>query len=141
MRGHTIVDTGPLVAFLNGRDRHHLWTKARLADIAPPMLTSEAVIAEACHLLRAVAGGGRAVMEMVARGMLEIPFRLDRHAQTVVTLMERYADLPISLADASLVLLAEEIRGSAVLTLESDFRVYRKHGRTRIPLIIPGESR
>lgn len=135
------MDTGPLVAFLNGKDRHHGWAKARLAEIAPPMLTSEVVIAEACHLLRALPGGARAVLELVARGVVEIPFRLDRHAEALGALMARYADVPIALADASLVLLAEEISGSAVLTLDSDFLGYRKHGRTRIPLIIPEDAR
>lgn len=140
MKSRAIADTGPLVAFLNAKDRYHGWAKARLAEIAPPMLTSEVVIAETCHLLRTLPGGARAALELVARGVVEIPFRLDRHAEAMGSLMARYADVPIALADASLVLLAEEVPGSTVLTLDSDFHVYRKHGRTRIPLIIPEDS-
>ena len=137
MRPQVLVDTGPLVAFLNRRDRHHAWAKARFAELAPPLLTCEAVVAESCYLLRAAPGGGVPVVKMIARGVIEIPFRLSPNAEALGVLLERYASVPISLADASLVLLSEQITESAVFTLDSDFRVYRRHGRARIPLIIP----
>lgn len=137
MKRQVIIDTGPLVAFLNNRDRFHVWVKARFAELAPPLLTCEAVIAEACYLLRGKPGGAPAVIELLSRGVIETPFRLAPHAGALARLMERYASVPISLADASLVLLSELLPESAVFTLDGDFRIYRRHGKSRIALIIP----
>lgn len=78
-----------------------------------------------------------AVIKMIARGGIEVPFRLDPNAVVLGTMMTRYASVPMSLADASLVLLSEQIDGSVVLTLGEDSCIYRSHGNSRIPLIIP----
>ena len=77
------------------------------------------------------------VLEMLARNVLSLPFRLEDHGRIVRTLMRKDADVPMSLADACLVRLAEVTIHSTVLTLNRDFKVYRKHGRQVIPLIIP----
>ena len=77
------------------------------------------------------------VLEMLARHVLSLPFRLEDHGRAVRALMRKYADVPMSLADACLVRLAEVTIHSTVLTLDRDFKVYRKHGRQVIPLIIP----
>ena len=66
-----IVDTGPLVALLNRRDRHHGWAREQWARIEAPLLTCEPVIAEACFLVRAIDGGTAAVLDLVHRGALE----------------------------------------------------------------------
>ncbi len=137
MRRRVLLDTGPLVAFLNRSDRHHGWAVERLAEIEPPLLTCEAVLAETCHLVRRTSSGPEAVAEMVASGLIEIPFRLGAEAARIGSLLGRYAGVPMSLADACLVRLAEIEAGSAVLTLDSDFHVYRMHGRQVIPVIAP----
>lgn len=137
MRRRVLLDTGPLVAFLNRRDRHHAWAAERLAEAATPVLTCEPVLAEACHLLRHDPRGPRAVAEMVAESLIALPFRLDAEAERVQRLLARYADLPASLADVCLVRMAEIETGSAVLTLDGDFRVYRMHGRQVIPVLLP----
>jgi predicted nucleic acid-binding protein len=137
LRRRVLLDTGPLVAFLNRSDRHHAWALERLAEIEPPLLTCEAVLAEACHLVRRTSAGPRAVAEMVTGDLIEVPFRLGAEAERIGHLLGRYADVPMSLADACLVRLAEIETGSAVLTLDSDFHVYRMHGRQVIPLISP----
>lgn len=138
MRRAVIVDTGPLVALLNRRDRHHAWARARFGELDPPLLTCEAVLAEACHLLRGAPGGGVAVLKLVARGVIEVPFRLAPSAEALGALMERYLSVPMSLADASLVLLSAQVPDSTVFTLDGDFRVYRRRGNEHIPLIAPG---
>ena len=137
MRGRILVDTGPLVAFLNHRDRLHQWAATQLAAIAPPLLTCEAVLAETCHLVRNLEGGHEAVMKLIEGGAVTVPFRLDQEIGPVAKLLRKYADVPISLADACLVRLAEQVADSAVLTVDADFRVYRKHGRQVIPTILP----
>jgi len=125
-----ILDTGPLVALLNRRDRYHRWAVARWNEVHPPLLTCESVISEASFLLAAAPGGGSAVLEMVHRRVLSLAFRLEDEATAVANLMTRYLDVPMSLADA-------QHADSAVLTLERDFRRYRRHGRQIIPTLMP----
>lgn len=132
-----LLDTGPLVAFLNRRDRYHRWATTQLAELAPPLFTCEAVLSEACFLLRQVRGGGEAVLELLRRGLVQVPFRLDENLGSVAKLLGRYANVPISLADACLVRMAEQQPDSGVLTLDRDFRVYRRDGRYVIPTTMP----
>lgn len=132
-----IVDTGPLVAFLNSRDTWHEWAVARLSEIESPLETCEAVLTEAAFLLRADPRGPDALLEMLERGLLSCRFELNEEAEHVRRLMKRYADTPMSLADACLVRLTEQRRQAKVLTLDSDFRRYRRLGRQVIPLIAP----
>jgi predicted nucleic acid-binding protein len=132
-----IVDTGPIVAFLSRRDQHHEWALAQLAEITPPLLTCEAVLSEACFLLGRAKTGARGVLELVQRNLISPIFRLEEEVAPITKLMERYANVPMSLADACLVRMTEQRSGSAVLTLDSDFRTYRRHGRQAIPLIAP----
>lgn len=137
MRRQVILDTGPLVALLNRRDRYHAWARDRFAEIEPPLATCEAVAVEACHLLRGHPGGERIVLDVLLRGVVEIDFALSEEIGSVQELRIRYADVPMDLADACLVRMAELSSGSAVLTLDSDFTIYRIHGRRVIPTISP----
>lgn len=141
MRRKVILDTGPLVALLNRRDTYHDWAKAQFALIEPPLLTCEAVISEASFLLRALHDGPRSVLETLNRGVVEIPFRLTEEADPVARLLTRYVSVPMSLADACLVRMAEQFAKSTVITLDSDFQVYRKQGRQVVPTIIPEVAR
>jgi len=132
-----LVDTGPIVAFLNSRDRYHEWSKDAFAEIDAPVLTCEAVLSEACFLLRSARGGGEAVLKLVDRGLVRLPFRLEAEAGSVRRLLSRYSNVPISLADACLVRMSEQVSDSVLLTLDRDFKVYRKHGRNVIPTRMP----
>jgi predicted nucleic acid-binding protein len=134
----TIVDTGPLVALLNRRESHHEWVKAQLAEASPPLLTCDAVLAEAAYLLRDIDRGAQGLMGLVKRGMLRPAFRMDEQADAVGRLMQRYVDVPMSLADACLVRMTELHAGGVVLTLDGDFLVYRRHGRQVVPCLLPG---
>jgi predicted nucleic acid-binding protein len=133
-----LLDTGPLVAFLNARDQHHAWAVAELGKAAPPLATCEAVLSEACFLLRKVPGGPEKVLALLERGLLVLPFRLDTEVARVAELMLRYAELPMSLADACLVRMLELDLGTEVMTLDGDFRVYRKNRRQVVRVRMPG---
>ena len=137
MRNRVLMDTGPLVASLNRRDRFHLWAKERLGELEPPISTCEPVLAEACFLLRDLPGGAVAVLSLVERGVLQVAFQVPPHARSLATLMAKYANVPMSLADACLVRMTELDESSAVMTLDSDFLVYRRHGRQAIPVLMP----
>jgi predicted nucleic acid-binding protein len=137
VKKHVLMDTGPLVASLNRRDRYHRWAKARLSELEPPVSTCEPVLAEACFLLRDSPGGAAAVLALVERGVLRVDFQVTPHARSLATLMTKYADVPMSLADASLVRMTELDGRRAVMTLDGDFLVYRRHGRQVIPVMMP----
>ena len=132
-----IVDTGPLVALLSERDHYHPWARQIFSGIEPPLLTCEAVIAEAWHLLRGTGNGQGAILELLSTGTVLIELSLTAELTAVRRLVGRYRDRPMSLADACLVRLAELFDEARVLTVDSDFSVYRKHGRQAIPLISP----
>jgi len=140
MKEVVLLDTGPLVAFLNRADRFHEWAKAQWERIRPPMLTCEAVLAEACFLIRKLPGGSQAIIELLNRGVIQIPFKLEEEAVSVGKLLGRYADVPMSLADACLVRMAERHANSYVLTLDWDFRIYRMHRRHIIPITTPHKA-
>lgn len=132
-----IVDTGPLVAFLNRADCFHNWTTQHWEQIRPPLLTCEPVLAETCFLLRHLPGGNQAVLELVNRGVLQPIFDLEEEVRSLINLIRRYADVPMSLADACLVRMSEQHAQRKVFTLDQDFRIYRKHSRHVIPVLIP----
>jgi predicted nucleic acid-binding protein len=132
-----IVDTGPLVAFLNGRDRYHRWVTEVLEHVAAPLITCEAVLSEVCFLLQNTRGGSDAVFELLSRGIVKSTFRLDAEFVAVRRLTVKYANVPMSLADACLVRMSELERDAVVLTLDGDFRIYRRNRRQLVPTMMP----
>jgi predicted nucleic acid-binding protein len=137
IKAQILLDTEPLVAALNRRDHFHSWVTGELARIEPPLLSCEAVLSEACFLLRNVYGGSQAVISLVNTGVIQIPFRLHEEAGLIGELLVSYSSVPMSLADACLVRMAEQCIASMVLTLDSDFKIYRKHRNQMIPVIMP----
>jgi predicted nucleic acid-binding protein len=130
-----LVDAGFLVALLSGRDRNHRWAAVSARQFPPPWSTCEAVLSEAFHLL--AAPGRPTLAALLGRRALVPAFALAEHLQGVLKLMEKYADVPMSLADASLVRMSEIVADPVVLTTDWDFRVYRRHGRQVVPLVAP----
>jgi predicted nucleic acid-binding protein len=137
MKGPVIVDTGPLVALLNRRERHHDWSHEQFKLLRPPLVSCDAVISEACFLLRGIDGGVDALMQLLSRGVVTTPFCLADDLPTVSRLLTRYRSTPMSLADACLVRMAEQYADSSVFTLDRHFRIYRKNGRLVIPTLMP----
>lgn len=132
-----ITDAGVLVAMLVRNDQHHAWTKEQASRISTPLLSCEPVLADAAHLLRRCGADETVLVEWVERGMLSLPFSLQTEAATVKWLMQNYRNVPMSLADAYLVRMAELYEGAAVFTLDSDFRIYRMAQVHAVPLIAP----
>lgn len=137
MTRHVILDTGPWVALLCRDDKHHPWAKAQFANHSGPFLTCEAVVAETCFLLARAGFDPAKALALIERGVVQIAMSLTEQMAAVRTLFERYDNVPASLADACLIRMSELMEPCAVLTLDSDFHVYRRHGRKVIPLIIP----
>lgn len=135
MAANVVVDSAFLVALLTSRDRHHRWADAATDRFPPPWVTCEAVLAEAFYLLGPL--GRPALAALLARGALVSVFSLDKHLQRVLGLMDRYADVPMSFADACLVRMSETLAEPLILTLDADFGIYRRHGRQVVPFVSP----
>jgi len=132
-----IVDIGPLVAFFDRAERHHAWAVERIERLEPPLLLCEPVLTEAMYLLSPYARAADGLLELVGNGALTISFDVEDHADALRTLLRKYRDVPMSFADSCIVRMAEIYDGHDVFTLDSDFSIYRKHGRVPLPLIRP----
>ena len=132
-----IADAGPLVAYLDRSDHHHAWAQEAMASLTEPMWSCEAALAEASFLLHrgGIKPGG--LITMVERGILKIPLNLEKEAGAIRQLLERYSNVPMSLADACIVRLSELQQQARVFTTDSDFAIYRRNGRKVIPLLAP----
>jgi predicted nucleic acid-binding protein len=130
-----VLDAGPIVALLNRRDAHHPWARDVLKSLSGPFVTCEAVVAEASYLLRNY--GSDQVVQLGERGFLAATFSLQSHWASVRALMRRYANVPMSLADACIVRMSEIEPAARVVTLDTDFSIYRRSGRQVVPTIMP----
>ena len=136
-----IVDTGPLVAFLDRSERHHAWVAERVDELEGPLLLCEPVLTEAMYLLARWPNAQDALFGLLENGALLIAFAVDEHVVALRKLHRKYSDTPMSLADACIVRMAELYDRHSVMTLDSDFSVYRKKGNVPLSLISPSGNR
>ena len=136
-----LLDTGPLVAALNRRDPQHQHCAAALAGFSGSLLTTGAVVTEAMYFLGGLPDGAATLVGFLEEAQVGIrdcfePARL----RAAAGLMKKYADLPMDFADATLVLLADELGAGDILTLDQrGFRTYRFRGSRRFNLVIDRE--
>ncbi len=132
-----IADTGLIVAFGNRTDAFHPWAVDIAKSITEPLLTCEAVLAEAAFHLGSVSY----VLSLVEDGMLRIAFEMAKHRQRLAQLAARYQDRHPDLADLCLICLSELFPNHTVITVdEADFRIYRRNNRESIPILCPPRS-
>jgi uncharacterized protein len=135
--GLGLLDTGPLVSFLASGLRHHAWAVEQWKRLSPPLLTCEPVLTEAAFLLKREGRDTDALFVLLERGVIRIALAVEKEQADLRALMRRYRNRPMSLADACLVRLSELHTAAEVLTLDSDFRIYRRHGNMVIPVRMP----
>ena len=129
-----ILDAGPLIAALNRQDEHHRWACETLERLGPPFYSCSEAVAEAA----AMTGQPAAIVEMIQSGEIVLAFDLSEQTASVLSLLKKYGDRDMDLADACIVRMTELMRDCRVLTLDrADFAVYRRNGRDLIPLIAP----
>ena len=138
-RPTVIVDTGPIVALFDADERHHDWARTQFEFLDAPLLTCESVLSEACFLLRRIGADATMPVSLVRRGALRVVDAVssEGEAEAVAALMRRYDNIPMSLADACLVRILERTENGSIMTLDSDFRIYRQARRRVIPLLSP----
>jgi len=135
MARNVLVDAGFIVALLSRRDTHHQWAAAQAPQFAPPWRTCEAALSEAFHLLGAP--GLSSISALLRRGAVVVEFKLAENLEPVLKLVQKYSNIPMSLADACLVRMMETLSDSVVLTTDTDFKIYRRNGRQIVPCVTP----
>src|SRR5438270_1581105 len=115
-----LVDAGFVVALLSSRDTHHQWAVTQASASPPPWSTCEAVLSEAYHLLGE--RGASSLGALLRRRALAVALEFADHVEPVTKLIEKYSDLPMSLADACLVRITETVAAPIILTTDEDFR-------------------
>ena len=138
MAGELLLDTGALVSLLDRSQKHHEACAAFFGDWDRPVVSTEAVLTEATRLLGMLRGGREACIDFfLSGGALLVP-ATSASLRRSRELMTHYADLPMDYADATLVVLAEELETNLVFTTDRrDFGVYRIKGRRRFE-VLPG---
>lgn len=132
-----IIDTGPLVGALDRDDQWHAWATKQFARIRQPALTCDAVISEACFLLRGTPDSREKIFALIERGILHVVPVLPDESAAVRALLVRYGQR-MDYADACLVRLSELNREHTIVTTDAeDFRIYRRFGRQALPLRVP----
>lgn len=135
MARNVLADAGFVVALLSKRDACHRWAVGQASDFPPPWSTCEAAVSEAYHLLGKQ--GAAALGATLGRHALVIAFQLAEHLEPVTKLIEKYSNIPMSLAEACLVRMTEIFADPVILTTDQDFRIYRRHSRQVVPCVTP----
>ena len=130
-----IADSSALVALLSRDDQHHAWIAVQAGTLPWPWLGCEAALTEAFHLLGEK--GAPRLKDLLRHGAVVLSFDLGDQLAPVLDLMHKYADVPMSLADACLVRMSETLPDPVVLTTDADFRIYRRHSRQVVPCLLP----
>ena len=132
-----LVDAGPLVAIVDADDEHHAECVASIQEMREPLCTVWPPIVEAMYLLANFPKGREALWQMLERGGIQLlPLEIT-DAPRIRELMDKYASLPMDLADAALLRVAEREGIHKIFTVDRrDFSVYRLNNRTR-PTLIP----
>ena len=137
MARKNLVDAGPVIALLTRKDEHHEWAVGQFSRF-DAFETCEAALAEACARLAYAGFDQTTVIRLVDEGVLKLTFDTAYNLGRILTLMEKYRDLPMDFADACLVTMSEENKDSLVVTLDQkDFSVYRRYGRQAVPVLTP----
>jgi predicted nucleic acid-binding protein len=135
-RSGVLIDAGPLVALLDQTDSQHERAKAIAAACAPPLRTCEAVLAEAAHLLsKAQRSAPAGLLALGRTGAIELALHVEDHWEVLGRLVERYRDVPASLADVCLIRCAEVHAEPRIATFDSDFGIYRWSRNRRFEII------
>lgn len=135
LAGTAIADSGFLIALLRRADDYHGWAEIQAALHLRPWRTCEAALTEAFFVLGPA--GTPALSALLRRQAVEVSFELESNLLPVLALMQKYKDMPMSFADACLVRMTELRAESVILTTDSDFAIYRRHGRQVVPHVRP----
>lgn len=136
MEVRCLVDAGPLIGWLNASDQWHDWAVKTLSGIRGPLHSTEIVLGEACWHLGGNTQPVHALLGLVRMGAIQLLQPWPGHLERTQELMMKYEHMDT--ADASLVLLSKIHRDAKIITTDRcDFKVYRRFGRQRLPVVLP----
>jgi predicted nucleic acid-binding protein len=130
-----ILDSSALVALLDPRDQHHGWARVAVTNLPLPWLTCEAVVVEAFFLLAPPEAARLA--RLLRDGRLRVSYTFREEVERVLDFKDKYADVPMSLADACLVRMTETLPAPLIVTTDAHFKIYRRHSRQLLPCLMP----
>lgn len=122
---NTLVDAGSLIALFDRSDRYHFAALKFIEEYRGYLWTTWPVITEACHMLDFNIKCQLGLLEWVKRGGLHIFDLNESHLSRLITLTEKFDDVPMDLADASLIVLSEQKGFREIATIDGDFYIYR----------------
>jgi len=130
-----LVDAGPLLAFLDPADANHTLAVEAIRRLPLPLLTVEAVLSELSFLLRRNGKDMVHAARLVSEGLLLVAPMYPEEGGRIHELMQRYANVPMSFADACLVRLSELFPHASLLSFDRDFQIYRRNQHEPVPLV------
>jgi predicted nucleic acid-binding protein len=133
-----LVDAGPLIGLLDGADQWHRWSRQTLTVLDEPLATTETALAEACHRLRNFRPALQELVVFLAEGRLQLIPVFAEHPHRVGELLAKYPQMDVG--DATLVVLSELCPRARLITVDDDFRHYRRFRNQAVPLVIPARA-
>ncbi|HEY5298723.1 MAG TPA: PIN domain-containing protein [Verrucomicrobiae bacterium] len=132
-----LLDAGPLIGYLNRKDQFHEWSVESWSALTAPLWTCEAVLSEVIFNLHSEQMPLDSILHYLESGIIRVDFSMEENLSDILQLLRKYADQPMSLADACLVRMAELNAHCQIFTTDKDFLVYHRKGRSVIPLLAP----
>jgi predicted nucleic acid-binding protein len=130
-----LVDAGPLIGLLDGDDQWHEWSRETLSVLNERLATTETAVAEACHRLRRLRPALAALTELIASERVLLVPVLSEHPRRVGELLAKYPLMDVG--DATLVVLSELCPRARLITVDDDFRHYRRLRNQAVPVVMP----
>ncbi len=125
----TLVDAGPLIALFDGHDRHHARILEILRQTRAGLITTWPVVTETCHMLDFSVDAQLDFLEWAYRGGVHVHELRGTDLERIITLTRGYRDRPMDLADASLLVASETLDVRQIISMDSDFDIYRRADR------------
>lgn len=132
-----LIDTGPIVAFLNKNDQYHSFVKENMSLLMAPFYSCEAVITESFFLMSRIPMGVEKLIELLEMQYILIQPVYSENQSSIHHLIQSYSNIPMSMADACLVQMTDQRKESSIFTLDSDFQIYRSLKGEHIQVIAP----
>jgi len=130
-----LVDAGPLIGLLDGDDQWHAWSRQALGVLDEPLGTTETAVAEAFHRLRKLRPALQELVALISEGRVRLIPVLAEHTLRIGELLAKYPHMDAG--DATLVVLSELCPHARLITLDDDFRHYRRSRNQTVPLVMP----
>jgi uncharacterized protein len=122
---NTLIDAGPLIALFNKNDKYHEKTKEFIKSYKGFLITSWPVITEVCHMIDFNIGAQIDFLKWIKLGGLKVEDIKTEEIDKIIMLSEKYSDVPMDLADATLIILSERLGIKEIITIDSDYYIYR----------------